>query len=115
MIAHVVLFSPRPDLSELQRREVMEALTAAAGKIPTIKRFRVGKRVKHGIPGYEQLMRDDFEFAAILEFEDVEGLKAYLTHPSHAALGHHFMASATKALAYDYAVVEAADAIELAG
>lgn len=115
MIAHVVLFSPRPDLSDAQRRQVIEALTAAAGEIPTIKRFRIGKRVKHGIPGYEQLMRDDFEFAAILEFEDVEGLKTYLAHPSHTALGHHFMASATKALAYDYAVVEAADAVELTG
>jgi hypothetical protein len=115
VIAHVVLFSPKPALSDAERHDVIAALVAAAGKIPTIRRFRVGKRVTHRMPGYEQLMQDDFEFAAILEFEDIEGLKTYLAHPSHAALGHHFMASAAKALAYDYALADAADALELIG
>jgi Stress responsive A/B Barrel Domain len=115
MIAHVVLFSPKPDLPEGERRALMGALVAAAGDIPSIKRFRVGKRVRHWLPGYEQLMRDDFEFAAIVEFEDVEGLKRYLAHPSHAVIGQHFTTSATKALAYDYAMIDAADAGELVG
>ena len=47
-------------------------------------------------------MRDDYEFAAIVEFDDMEGLKSYLAHPSHAAIGRHFMASAARSLAYDY-------------
>jgi hypothetical protein len=113
MIVHVVLFSPKPDLPEAERRALIEALVAAAGDIPSIKRFRVGRRVKHWMPGYEQLMRDDFEFAAIVEFDDIEALKVYLAHPAHAVIGHHFMASASKALAYDYAIVDAADAGEL--
>jgi len=33
-------------------------------------------------------------------------LKAYLQHPAHAAAGHHFTASASKALAYDYEVAD---------
>ena len=115
MIAHVVLFSPKPDLGAAQRRALIEALVAAAGDIPTIKRFRVGKRVRHGMPGYEQVMRDDYEFAAIVEFENVDGLKTYLAHPSHAVIGQHFTTSASRALAYDYAIVDAADAGGLAG
>jgi hypothetical protein len=115
MIAHVVLFSPQPDLPEERRRELIRALVDAAGDIPAIRRFRVGKRVKHWMPGYEQMMKDDYEFAAIIEFDDIEALKIYLAHPSHALLGHHFMTSTSKALAYDYAVVDAEDAGELVG
>jgi Stress responsive A/B Barrel Domain len=115
VIAHVVLFSPKPDLAEADRRAIIEALVAAAGDIPSIKRFRVGKRVKHWMPGYEQLMRDDYEFAAIVEFDDIEALKVYLAHPSHATIGQHFTSSASKAIAYDYEIVDAADAVDLVG
>jgi Stress responsive A/B Barrel Domain. len=106
MIVHVVLFSPKPDLSPSDRTAVLDALQSAAKNIPSIKRLRVGQRVKHSLPGYEQMMRDDYEYAVIIEFDDVEGLRAYLQHPAHAAAGHHFTASASKALAYDYEVVE---------
>ncbi len=106
MIVHVVLFSPRPDLSAADRAALVGALESAAKHIPSIKRLRVGKRVKHSLPGYEQMMHDDFEYTVIIEFDDVEGLKAYLQHPAHAAAGHHFTASASKALAYDYEVAD---------
>lgn len=106
MIVHVVLFSPKPDLSESDRHTLLDALATAATGISSIRRFRVGKRVKHSLPGYEQMMRDDYEFAVMIEFDDVAGLKAYLQHPAHAAAGHHFTASAAKALAYDYETSE---------
>ena len=109
MIAHVVLFSPRADLSEDDRRALLEALVAASGEIPSIRSFRVGKRVKHNLPGYEQMMRDDYEFAAIIEFDDMAALKTYLAHPSHTAIGLHFTSSAERSLAYDYDVVDARD------
>ena len=110
MIAHVILFSPKSDLPPAARRDLLASLGAAVGGIPSIRRFRVGRRLKHGLPGYEQMMRDDYEFAAVIEFDDVDGLKAYLAHPSHAAIGQHFTASASKALAYDYVMVDAAEA-----
>ena len=106
MIVHVVLFSPRPDLSTAERTALLGALESASKNIPSIKRLRVGKRVKHSLPGYEQMMHDDYEYAVMIEFDDVEGLRAYLQHPAHAAAGHHFTASAAKALAYDYEVAE---------
>lgn len=115
MIAHVILFSPPPELTMDDRRSLLDALVAAAADIPTIRRFKVGKRIRHGLPGYEQMMRDDYEFAAIVEFDDAAGLTAYLAHPSHQSLGRHFTASAARSLAYDYEMVEAAEASALAG
>src|SRR4051812_6665533 len=104
MIVHVVLFSPRPDLPPADRAALVGALESASQHISSIKRLRVGRRVKHSLPGYEQMMQDDYEYAVFIEFDDVEGLKNYLQHPAHAAAGHHFTASASKALAYDYEV-----------
>jgi hypothetical protein len=113
MIAHVVLFSPKGDLAPAGRRDLLASLVQASADIPSIRRFRVGRRVKHGVPGYEQLMGDDYEFAAIIEFDGVEGLKAYLAHPSHADIGRHFTASASRSLAYDYTLVDSLDALQL--
>jgi hypothetical protein len=113
VIAHVILFSPRPDLTPEARRELLEALAAASTLIPSIRKFRVGARMKHGLPGYEQMMQDDYGFAAIIEFDDLEGLKTYLAHPSHEAMGRHFGESASRALAYDYSLVDAVDVRQL--
>ena len=110
MIAHVVLFQPRADLPERERDQFLDNLSHAATHIPSIKRFRVGRRVQHGLPGYEQVMAQSYDFAAVAEFDDVEGLKAYLTHPAHDAIGRHFETWAERALAYDYEMVEAANA-----
>ena len=52
------------------------------------------------------MMRDDYEFAAIIEFDDMDGLKTYLRHPAHAVIGRHFTASASRSLAYDYELAE---------
>ena len=101
MIAHVVLFQPRPDLSAHQRTDVLDALMAAARQVPSVRSCRVGKRVKHGLAGYEQLM-PSFDFAAVLEFDDIDGLRAYLLHPAHEAIGRHFTTAAAAALALDY-------------
>jgi hypothetical protein len=102
VIAHVILFKPKHSLTDADRRAVLDGLRAAAAGIPSIRRMRIGRRLRHGRSGYEQLMREDFEYAVIVEFEDVAGLTAYLAHPQHAAIGQHFTQSAAAALAYDY-------------
>jgi hypothetical protein len=106
MIAHVVLFKPKLELTDAQKEAVIADLKAAVSGIPSIRALRVGRRVRHGHPGYEQLMRDDFEYLVIIEFDDVEGLTAYLTHPKHDAIGGHFMQASAAALAYDYELVD---------
>jgi hypothetical protein len=113
VIAHIVLFEPRPDLTETDRRHLLDGLRAAAREIPAVRRLRFGPRVWHGLPGYEQMMRDAYSFAAVIEFETLEDLRAYLAHPAHARIGRHFMESSVRALAYDYTLADAADTIDV--
>jgi hypothetical protein len=105
MIAHVILWQPRRDLTSDQRRGVLTAFTAAVKGAPSVRACRVGRRVKHGLPGYELEMTQDFEFAAILEFDDLDGLREYLRHPVHESIGGQFTSAAAAALAYDYEIV----------
>ena len=107
MIAHVVLLQPKPELTEAQRAAALETIRRSASDLPDVRRFRLGRRIKHGLPGYEQLMPQDFEFALIVEVEDVEALKRYLQAPAHVALGHLFYTATTAALAYDYEMHDA--------
>jgi hypothetical protein len=106
VIVHVVLLKPKPEITEEQRQAIVAELRLAAAAIPSVRRLRIGKRVRHGRPGYEQLMAEDFQYALLIEFDDVEGLLAYLAHPQHAAIGMHFVQSAAAALAYDYEIEE---------
>ena len=106
MIAHIVLLQPRPDLTEQQRDDALATLRRSARDVPGIRRLRLGRRLKHGLPGYEQLMAQDFEFALIVEVDDVGALKAYLEAPAHIALGQLFYTATTAALAYDFTLEE---------
>ena len=101
MVFHIVLFRPRPGISDADRRALLDALALAAQTIPGVRRFHVGRRVTHG-RGYEQLMTQDFPYAAVVEFDDLAGLKAYLQHPAHEALGAKFTELLEAGLIYDY-------------
>ena len=110
MIVHVVLFVPRPDLTPAERRQIGHDLLRAATTIPSIVRCRIGRRVRHGHPGYEQMMTDSYSHAAVLEFADRAGLVAYLQHPAHQTIGLHFATATRRSLAYDCEMTDAADA-----
>ena len=111
MIAHVVLFRPRAGLSDADRRALADALSTAIGQIPSVRRARVGTRVTHGRP-YELMMRTDYSHAAILEFDDLEGLRQYLQHPAHDALAARFFAAFEEALFYDFDLADGVEAVE---
>ena len=113
MIAHLILFEPRSDLTDAERAKILDDFTAATQEAPSVRRVRIGRRILHGIPGYEQAMGKSFEYAAIIEFDDRAGLEAYLRHPAHAIAGRHFSESASAALAYDDALVPAGEAASL--
>jgi len=102
VIAHVVLLQPKPDLTDEERADAMATIRKAAANLPEVRRFSFGLRVKHGLPGYEQQMAQDFAFALIVEVEDVDALKRYLQAPAHATLGRLFYTATAAALAYDY-------------
>ena len=106
MIAHVVLFTPKSGLDADERRRLAEAFTAAVTQIPSVRRARVGRRVTHGRP-YEQLMQIDYSHAAVIEFDDLAGLQAYLADPVHDVLASRFFGAFEHALMYDFDVDDA--------
>lgn len=111
MITHLVLFRPRPGLSADARHRLADAMATAIRDIPSVRGARVGRRVMVGRP-YEQLMRADYEYAALLEFDDMAGLRAYLEHPAHEALAARFFEAFEEALMYDYDLKEGVDAVD---
>jgi hypothetical protein len=105
MIAHVVLFRPKADLTSDQRRAFMVALEHALTNIPTIKQARVGRRVLLGRQ-YDTLNAHDFPFVAMMEFANEADLRAYLEHPAHEMLGAQFYVTSDAALVFDYELLE---------
>jgi hypothetical protein len=106
VIAHIVLLQPRADLTDDERRAALDTLSRAAAGVPEIRSFRLGRRVRHGLPGYEQRMAQDYDFALIIEVDDVAALTSYLRAPAHRALGDLFSSATEAALAYDYDLTE---------
>jgi hypothetical protein len=101
MVAHLVLFKPKPTLTGEEREAFMTALEHALTNIPLIKSARVGRRVQMDRP-YDRLNAMEFPYAAVLEFENEADLRAYLEHPAHAMLGAQFYRAAEAAMAFDY-------------
>jgi hypothetical protein len=110
MIAHVVMFRPRPEVSEAERAALADAFREALREIPSIRRARIGRRVTHG-RAYESLMRADYPYAAVLEFDDLAALEAYLEHPAHDALASRFFATFEEALMYDFDLSEGVEGV----
>jgi hypothetical protein len=106
VVAHVVLFAPKPDLSSERKRVFIDAFERAAREIPSVRRVRVGRRVRHGA-AYEAATAVDFPYAAVFEFDDLAGLQAYLAHDAHQALGARYYDSLAAALAFDYEMGDA--------
>lgn len=101
MIAHVVLFRLRPEVSLEERRALIDSWADALKDIPAIRRAHVGQRVRIG-RSYESLTRLDFPYAAVLEFDDVDALRAYLDHPAHEAMATRLFAAIADSLIYDF-------------
>ena len=111
MVSHLVLFRLRPDLTEADREGLLQAFERALQDIPSVRRFRIGRRVTFGAR-YEQAS-PDLRFSMLIDFDDLSGLKEYLDHPAHDDLGSRFNASIAEALVYDYARVELDEARNL--
>jgi hypothetical protein len=105
VIAHVVLFQPRADLSPADREAFAAAFERALTNIPQVRRARVGERINLGRL-YDQQNALSFSHAAIIEFNSEEDLRAYLEHPAHQELGQRFYAIAEAAMVFDFAMVD---------
>jgi stress responsive alpha/beta barrel protein len=111
VVTHVVLLRPRAGLRAEERAGLADALRAAIETIPSIRRARIGRRVTFG-RGYEQLMQTNYEFVALLDFDDLDGLRAYLDHPAHDVLATRFFQVLDDALMYDYDVDDGVEGLQ---
>jgi hypothetical protein len=100
MIAHVVLMKPRPDLSDVDRNAFAASFERAVQEIPSVRGVRLGRRVLHGA-GYEG-GHASMEYVAVIDFDNLRGLREYLQHPLHADLGERFSTSLASAAVYDF-------------
>ena len=105
-----MLFRPRAGLSADDAVALGDAFARALTDIPFVRRARVGKRIAIG-RDYERLMAVDYEFAAVIEFDDVAGLKGYLEHAAHEELGRRFFESIEAGLVYDFEMMTGADGL----
>lgn len=96
-----MLFRPRPDLSPLEAADLLTAFQDAVAGIPSIRRAQVGRRLQIG-RAYEQMMRVDYPYVAVLEFDNEAGLRDYLDHPAHQDIGGAVFAAAADILVYDF-------------
>jgi hypothetical protein len=101
MVWHLVLMKPRLDLSAADRAALVDAFERATREIPSVRQVQLGRRVVHGA-GYERDMPDAADYVAMIAFDDLEGLQAYLHHPAHTDLGVAFGRSLSAALVYDF-------------
>jgi len=90
MIAHIVLFNPKPGASESDLRSFAKILQDACREIKAIQHSRVGRRAEIDAGYARSFGEKTYQFVAIFEFEDSAKLKEYLKHPLHKHLGKLF-------------------------
>jgi hypothetical protein len=90
MIAHIVLFNPKPTASRELLLSCAQLLERLAREVPGVIRAPVGRSVSID-PGYERPFGEKtYQNVCVIEFDDKPSLVAYLTHPLHHELGRLF-------------------------
>lgn len=82
MIKHIVLFKLKEEISVEEKQVVMnkfkEAIEALPGIISVIRKIEVGLNVNSA---------ESWNIALYSEFDSLDDLKMYATHPDHVAAG----------------------------
>ena len=106
MISHIVLFEPKPDLSESDVRDFAQHLKDAMSAVPTVRRAMVGRRVEIHI-GNRKFGDATYSYSAVVEFADSKGLIDYLQHPKHVELGRLFWLHCARTVVLEVESVDA--------
>lgn len=107
MISHIVLFNPKDGLTEDQVRLFAQQFHRAMTSVPSIRRATVGRRID--VNAGDTLILGDvtYKYAAVIEFDDREGLVAYLTDPLHRELARLFWDSCASTVVTDVETMDA--------
>lgn len=82
MVKHIVLFKLKKSISEKEKLNVMNAFKSAIealpAKISVIRKIEVGLNMNPG---------ETWNIALYSEFDNLDDVKFYATHPEHVAAG----------------------------
>ena len=82
MVKHIVLFKLKDEVPEAEKLVVMnkfkEAIEALPAVIPVIRKIEVGLNINPG---------ETWHIALYSEFDNLDDVKLYATHPLHVAAG----------------------------
>ncbi|WP_455587420.1 Dabb family protein [Bacteroides sp.] len=82
MVKHIVLFKLKDEVPETEKlvlmNEFKKAIEALPAKISVIRKIEVGLNVNPG---------ETWHIALYSEFDNLEDVKYYATHPEHVAAG----------------------------
>ena len=82
MVKHIVLFKLKDEVSESEKLTVMRkfkaAIEALPAKIPVIRKIEVGLNINPA---------ESWNIALNSEFDTLEDVNTYATHPDHVAAG----------------------------
>jgi hypothetical protein len=104
------LIPDRADINESTRQAMFDALRVASMGIKSVKRFHIGRQVTHG-GASEKLMVEDYPYAAVIEFEDLDGLQGVSQPPKTRKAGEPFYALSEAGLVHDYELTSPATSI----
>ena len=107
MISHIVLFEPKPGLTEDQVRDFAQHLREAMAAAPSVRRAMVGRKVDIHSGNDRNFGDAAYSFSAVVEFDDSKGLIEYLRHPKHAELGRLFWLNCARTVVLEVESVDA--------
>ncbi|NDV83501.1 Dabb family protein [Bacteroides sp. 51] len=82
MVKHIVIFKLRDEITQEEKLDIMNrfkvAIESLPAKIPFIRKIEVGLNINPA---------ETWNIALYSEFDSLEDVKAYATHPEHVAAG----------------------------
>ena len=99
MVKHIVLFKLKDEASADKKLEAMhafkQAIEALPAKISVIRKVEVGLNINPG---------ETWSIALYSEFDTLDDVKAYATHPDHVAAGALLAEVRESRACVDYAI-----------
>ena len=100
MVKHIVLFKLKDEVPETDKIVVMnkfkEAIEALPAKISVIRKIEVGLNMNPG---------ESWHIALYSEFDNLDDVKFYATHPDHVAAGKIIAEAKESRSCVDYEIV----------
>lgn len=100
LLRHMVIYKFKPEISEKQVQEVVDAFAALPSQIDTIVGFERGVNVS------EENKSDGFTHCFVVTFRDTKGREGYLKHPAHDEYVKVVKDRREKVLVFDYWTAE---------